>query len=90
MFEVQSIAPPAAVISRGETLISFGNNDVSTAVATHDGFPWTASIDPDTRTPGEMLIRKSDGSIAVEVTTSLGTGKTNAFDTSAAAESPQK
>jgi hypothetical protein len=91
MSEVQRIAPPAAVIPPGKSLSSVGNKGVSTDVATHDGSPWTASIDAKPRTPSETLVRKSDGSIAVEVTISLGAGKTNTYEKSAAAaESPQK
>jgi hypothetical protein len=94
MSEVQNIAPPVAVTPPGKSPSSIGNRLVSTDVATNGESPSAvlkSQTDLKPRTPSEALIRKSDGSTAVEVTISLGAGRTNTYEKSVrAAESSQK
>jgi hypothetical protein len=69
MSQVDNISMPVAVIPSGSFVSSIG-----TRVAAS-----TPPIDPS-RTPNETLVHKVDGSSVVEVTISLGAGRTNTYE----------
>jgi hypothetical protein len=82
MLEVHSVFPPGAIFPPGKANYSIGHRSASSSEgANGDSLPVALKPQTDSKpTPNETTVRKSDGSSAVEVTISLGAGKTSTYE----------